>query len=121
MPADALAYVSLSTDPARPAVSQARELAARFPDWPLLRTAALNRLGALVGAGGAADFATGVRPWLGKEAALALIPAADGTTQSLVVLDVARARPGPGVRAQRRRVAGGQLSRLQAPRLPVRD
>ncbi len=90
VPADALGYVSLSTDPARPAVSAARKLAARFPDWPLLRTAALNRLGALVGAGGAADFATGVRPWLGKEAALALIPGPNGTTQSLVVLDVAR-------------------------------
>src|SRR6516165_5165048 len=73
VPADALAYVNLSTDPARPAVSDARKLAARFPDWPLLETAALNRLRALVGGSGPADFATAIRPWLGKEAALALI------------------------------------------------
>jgi len=44
VPADALAYVNLSTDAARPSVSDARKLAARFPDWPLLETAALNRL-----------------------------------------------------------------------------
>jgi hypothetical protein len=90
VPADALAYVSLSTDAARPSVSDARKMAARFPAWPLLETAALNRLGALVGAGGSADFATGIRPWLGKEAALALIAAPSGKTQTLVVLDVAQ-------------------------------
>ena len=119
VPADALAYVSLSTDPARPAVSAARKLAARFPDWPLLRTAALNRLGALVGAGGAADFATGVRPWLGKEAALALIAGPNGTTQSLVVLDVARrARAQAFVRSAGASPAGS-LSTAPAPRLPV--
>ncbi len=90
VPADALAYVNLSTDPARSAVSDARKLAARFPDWPLLENAALGRLGALVGEGSSADFSTRIRPWLGKEAALALLAGPGGSAQSLVVLDVAR-------------------------------
>jgi Protein of unknown function (DUF3352) len=90
VPADALAYVNLSTDPARPAVSDARKLAARFPDWPLLETAALDRLGALVGGSSGSAFAAAARNWLGKEAALALIAGSGGTPQSLVVLDVAR-------------------------------
>ena len=93
VPADALAYVNLSTDAARPSVSDARKLAARFPDWPLLETAALNRLRALVGGSGPADFATAIRPWLGKEAALALIAGSGGTAQPLLVLDVARRAP----------------------------
>jgi hypothetical protein len=91
VPADALAYVSLSTDPSRPAVSDARKLAARFPDWPLLEAAAVNRLRSLVGGSSSADFATQVRPWLGKEASLALIAGPNGTAQPLVVLEVAKA------------------------------
>src|SRR5437764_10497609 len=39
VPADALAYVHLSTDPSRPAVRQALDLARRFPDAPLLLAA----------------------------------------------------------------------------------
>jgi uncharacterized protein DUF3352 len=90
VPADALAYVNLSTDPGRPAVGRARTLAARFPDWPLLESAALGRLSSIVGGSSSAGFASAVRPWLGKEASLALIPAADGAVQSLVVLDVSK-------------------------------
>ena len=90
VPADALAYVHLSTDPSRPAVARARSIAGRFPDWPLLQTAALNRLRAIVGGSNSADFATGIRPWLGKEAGLALIAGPGGSAQSLVVLDVPR-------------------------------
>jgi hypothetical protein len=91
VPADALAYVSLSTDPSRPAVSDARRVAARFPDWPLLETAALNRLRSLVAGSSGADFATQARPWLGKEASVALIAGPNGTAQPLVVLEVAQA------------------------------
>jgi hypothetical protein len=90
VPADALAYVNLSTDPGRQAVSNGRKVAARFPDWPLLETAALGRLGSLIGGAGSADFATAIRPWLGHEAALALIAGPGGSPQSLVVLDVAQ-------------------------------
>jgi Protein of unknown function (DUF3352) len=91
VPADALAYVSLSTDPSRPAVSDARKLAARFPDWPLLEATALNRVRPLVAGSSDADFATAIRPWLGDQASLALIAGPNGTAQALVVLDVARA------------------------------
>jgi hypothetical protein len=91
VPANALAYVSLSTDPGRPAVSDARKMAVRFPDWPLLETAALNRLRSLVAGSSSADFATAIRPWLGKEASLALIAGPNGTAQPLVVLEVAQA------------------------------
>ena len=91
VPANAVAYVSLSTDPGRPAVSDARKMAARFPDWPLLETAALNRLRSLVAGSSSADFATQIRPWLGKQASLALIAGPNGTAQPLVVLEVAQA------------------------------
>jgi Protein of unknown function (DUF3352) len=91
VPANALAYVSLSTDPGRPSVSDARKMAARFPDWPLLETAALNRLRSVVAGTGSADFTTQIRPWLGKQASLALIAGPNGTAQSLVVLEVAHA------------------------------
>ncbi len=91
VPANALAYVSLSTDPGRSPVSDARKLAARFPDWPLLETAALNRLHPLVAGSSSADLASAIRPWLGDQASLALIAGPNGVAQPLVVLDVARA------------------------------
>lgn len=90
VPADALAYVSLSTDGSRPAVKLARTLAARFPDWPLLASAAVNRVGAIVGGSSSVEFASAVRPWLGNQAAFAVVPAAAGSPQSLVALEVAR-------------------------------
>lgn len=91
VPANALAYVSLSTDPGRPSVSDARTIAARFPDWPLLETAALNRLGSLVAGSSSAEVAAQVRTWLGKQASVALIAGPTGAAQPLVVLEVARA------------------------------
>lgn len=91
VPADALAYVSLSTDPSRPAVSDGRKLAARFPDWPLLETAALNRLRPLVAGSSGGDLAAQIRPWLGKQASVALIAGPGGTAHPLVVLEVAQA------------------------------
>jgi hypothetical protein len=90
VPADALAYVNLSTDPARPAVRQARALAARFPDWPLLEAVALNRLTALLAGQRSAGYAADIRPWLGHEAALAVLPAAGSSTRTLIVLEVTR-------------------------------
>jgi hypothetical protein len=89
VPADALAYVSLSTDPGRPAVSGAGKLTARFPDWPLLEAAALSRLRPIVGGSSSGDLLTAIRPWLGKEASLALLADQSGAVQPLVVLEVA--------------------------------
>jgi len=102
VPADALAYVHLSTDPGRPAVRQAEAMARRFPDYPLAYAAVVNRLGAIVGgsdagsgsssgsgaSSGSGDFASAARPWLGKEAAMAVLGTAGGSTSSLIVLDV---------------------------------
>jgi len=86
VPANALAYVHLSTDTGRPAVRQAEAVARRFPDYPVAYAAVINRLGAIVG--GSGNFANDVRPWLGKEAALALVGGRGGSASSLIVLDV---------------------------------
>jgi hypothetical protein len=89
VPADALAYVHLSTDFSRPAVGRASALARRFPDYPLAYATAINRLTAIVSGGSSSvDFATGIRPWLGKEAALALLNTSGASAPSLLVLDV---------------------------------
>jgi Protein of unknown function (DUF3352) len=95
VPADVLAYVHLSTDPSRPAVQAARRLADRFPGYPLLYAAVVNRLGRAIGGGAKLDFDSQVRPWLGAEAALAVLPSTGASAPTLLVLDVsnrARAR-----------------------------
>ncbi len=91
VPADALVYVHLSTDSGRPAVGRAARLAARIPGSSLLLSGLSARLGAILsGAGLAAgfDFTTEVRPWLGKEAAFALLNTQSTTAGSLILLDV---------------------------------
>ncbi len=49
------------------------------------------------------DFATGIRPWLGKEAAFALLDTPAPRAPSLIVLDVATAPAQPFLRAPARR------------------
>jgi hypothetical protein len=92
VPGDALAYVHVSTDSTRPAVRQAIALAGRFADAPLLMALVSDRLGAILTRPGAPagtfDFAADVRPWLGREAAFALLNTASTTAGSLIVLDV---------------------------------
>ena len=88
IPADALAYVNVSLDRGRPAVSQTLTLAAKLPDYPLAAAAVLTRLSAILGGGHAVDFATQIRPWLGNEAALALLDTPTSTAGSLIVLSV---------------------------------
>lgn len=89
VPGDALAYVHLSTDPSRPAVKQAQELARRFPRSSLFTAAVENRLSALVGGGKSGiDYSRDIRPWLGKEAALALLNTTGTTAGSEIILDV---------------------------------
>jgi hypothetical protein len=96
VPSDALAYIHLSTDPTRPAVKPALRLAGRFPDAPTLIAGLNNRLGEILSPPGAPvgtfDFDRDVRPWLGKEAAFALLNTPSTTAGSLIVLDV-RSRP----------------------------
>jgi hypothetical protein len=88
VPGNALAYVHLSTDPSRPAVKRALALARLFPDYFLASAAVTTRLGAIAGGSGSVDFAHDIRPWLGKEAAFALLNTTTSTAGSLIVLDV---------------------------------
>jgi hypothetical protein len=90
VPGDALAYVHLSTDASRPGVQAAQRLEGRFPDRQLIGAAVTGRVGAIAGGGTTVDFATDIRPWLGREAGFALLDTPGSTAQSLIVLDVAR-------------------------------
>ena len=102
VPADVLGYVNLSIDPGRPAVRDAEALARKFPDLPLAYAAAVSRLTAIVGGSSSVDFATGIRPWLGKEAAFALLDTPGASAPSLIVLDVSSR-----TRAQRFLISAG--------------
>ncbi len=88
VPADALAYVDLTIDRDDPAVTQALEVARRLPDFPVLAAAAANRLGGVLGGGHSVNFSTGVSPWLGGHAALALLNTATSTAGALIVISV---------------------------------
>ncbi len=91
VPGDALAYVHLSTDTTRPAVRRAIALERKLPDAPLAAGALTARLGAIftrsAAAAGTFDLRD-VRPWLGKEAAFALLNTQSTTAGSLILLDV---------------------------------
>jgi hypothetical protein len=88
-PADALAYVHISTEESRPAVKRALALADHFAGFPLLLDGLAARLRALAKSGGTISFADDIRPWLGDEAALALLDTGTSTAAPLIVLDVA--------------------------------
>ncbi len=103
VPGDALLYLHLSTDATRPAVQRAVSIAQRFPDFPLAETALMSRLSRVLtgGASSSVDFGAQISPWLGKEAAFALLNTATSTAGSLIVLDVRRrARAGAFLDAQ---------------------
>jgi hypothetical protein len=91
VPSDALAYAHVSIDPGRAADARGLTLAEHFPDFPLARAALLSRLQALAGSqnAGSVDFAHDVRPWLGKEAAIAFLNTSGPAAGSLIVLDIA--------------------------------
>jgi hypothetical protein len=91
VPSDALAYIHISTDQSRPSVPNALSLAARFPGYRALRDGLLARLG-VIGPGVAVDFARDVRPWLGKEVALAVFDTPTTTSGSLIVVAVGNRR-----------------------------
>lgn len=91
VPSDALAYIHVSTDESRSAVKSALLLAARFPGYPGLRDGLVARLGAL-GPRVAADLGNAIRPWLGKEVALAFFDTSTSTTGSLLVVAVSNRR-----------------------------
>jgi hypothetical protein len=86
VPADALVYVHVSTDPEREGVQRALRLIDRFPSLPRVRDRVLQRLSSL---GTGVSFQRDVRPWLGKEAALALLNTRTQTAGSLLIVAVA--------------------------------
>ena len=100
VPASALAFVRLSTDPGDAAAQRLLRLAPRIPGYPALRDAALS---AVSPAPGAFDPRRDVRPWLGNEAAVALVDVGGGRFGSLVLAQV---RSRPRAEALLQRVAG---------------
>jgi Protein of unknown function (DUF3352) len=90
VPSNALLYVHVSTDTTRPAVRRALTLSRRIPGSPLLFAGVTTRLDALLSGSPSApvDFTSDVRPWLGKEAALAVLDTPGASAGMLIVLDV---------------------------------
>jgi hypothetical protein len=87
VPSNALLYVHLSTDSTRPAVRRALALLRRLPDHGAALAAIPRRIVDLVG-GAAGTNVTALTPWLGKEAAFALLNTTGGSAGSLTILDV---------------------------------
>ena len=102
VPASALAFVRLSTDRDDPAARRLARLAPRIPGYLALRDAALT---AVSPAPGAFDLRRDVRPWLGDEAAVALLDLGGGRFGSLVLAQV---RNRPRAEALLQRVAGAR-------------
>jgi hypothetical protein len=88
VPADALVYVNVSTDRGRMAVERSMSLAKELPTYPIASMGVGAWLGSAIGSSTPVDFATDIRPWLGKEAALAVLDTASSTAGTLIVLDV---------------------------------
>src|SRR4051812_47254755 len=85
VPSDALVYLNLSTDPDREGVQRALGVGNRLPSFERLRDSVLRRLGTQ---GRRVNFTRDVRPWLGNEATLAVLPATGQVSSSEIVLDV---------------------------------
>ena len=102
VPASALAFARLSTDPDDPAARDLARLAPKLPGYARLRGEALR---AISPAPGAFDVQRDVRPWLGDEAAVALVDLGGGQFGSLVIAQV---RNRPRAEALLQRVAGAR-------------
>src|SRR5215211_872105 len=100
VPASALAFARLSTARDDPAARRLARLAPRVPGYLELRDAALT---AVSPAPGAFDPRRDVRPWLGDEAAVALLDLGGGRFGSLVLAQVGSI---PRAEALLQRVAG---------------
>ena len=100
VPASALAYARVSTDPDDPAARDLARLAPKLPGYARLREQALS---AVSPAPGAFDLQRDVRPWLGDEAAVALVDLGGGRFGSLVIAQVSNR---PRAEALLQRVAG---------------
>jgi hypothetical protein len=83
--ADAYAYLHADTDPGSGQFEQARELAERLPHFGAIAQGSFQALGVP----GNVVLSRDVLPWLGSEAAAALVPAQGGAAQQLLLLSVA--------------------------------
>jgi hypothetical protein len=102
VPASALAFARLDTDPDDPDARRLTRLAPKLPGYTAARDAALK---AVSPAPGAFDLQRDVRPWLGDEAAGALVDLGGGRFGSLLVASV---RDEPKAEALLQRVAGAR-------------
>ena len=85
LPAETLVFADLSTDGDREAVDRAAEMAGRFGAYDANRDALLKRLS---GGQGDVDAGKDVGPWLGDEAAFALMDTGNETAGSLIAVEV---------------------------------
>ena len=88
VPSDALLYVHLSTDPARPEVRRVVRLLDGLPDHGDALLALVQRIVDVVGGSTGTDYRADIRPWLGREAAFALLNTTGGSAGSITILDV---------------------------------
>jgi hypothetical protein len=85
VPSNALVFLNVSTDPDRDGVKRAAVLGGKLPAFRAVRSTIERRLGSRKGP---INFARDVRPWLGDEAALAVLPTSGTVSESEIVLDV---------------------------------
>jgi hypothetical protein len=85
VPADALVFLNVSTDGERGGVKRALAVAGRLPAFGSARRTLEQRLGTRRGP---VDFKRDIRPWLGNEVALAVLPTGGSVSQSEIVLDI---------------------------------
>jgi len=85
VPVETLVFASVSTDTDRDAVEEARDLARRFGAYESTRDALLQRL---AGDDKPVDAEKDVTPWLGDEAAVALMDTGTATAGSIVAIEV---------------------------------
>jgi hypothetical protein len=110
VPANALAYVHLSTDPEREEDAKLLADLQRFPALAALRQRVVSTLGRDV------DLRRDVRPWLGKEVGLALLDAGGTAADSLLVMAV---RDRPKAEQFLSRAAGSQGTPVPYRGVPV--
>jgi hypothetical protein len=85
VPSNALVFLTVSTDPDRDGGKRAAALGGKLPAFRAVRSTIERRLGSRKGP---INFARDVRPWLGDEAALAVLPTSGTVSESEIVLDV---------------------------------
>jgi hypothetical protein len=117
VPADALLYAHLATDPGRTQDARLQTLAGRFGTVQEgLRRLAME----FTPSAGGLDFARDVRPWLGSEVAVALVPGAGGRPVPMLLAAV---RDRAGAEALLRRLgaaSAGAYRGVALRRLPPR-